>query len=211
MSGKIQNLLNLAETSTDGKSSVSFAEREFSSAAEAGEIFAALRPKLYDVNRWEIESGVSSFQLFDENGRGINAAKAGVGNFIRITLPGSGKHDWVKIKNIDDDENELVITVSPSFDPTEKETDESRTSHFFTSDSVNNFCLGKKGEARLGCYVIGLGEKPNTAEADGILEAVRNAATAAAGWLGLQKIEWQTFCENFLNSKIAAEHAEKEK
>jgi hypothetical protein len=199
MSEKIQQLLKEAETSADGKSSVTSARRDFQSSEEAGEAFAPLRQKLYDINRWETESGVTAFQLFDENGAPLETAKAQTGNFVRITLPGSGKDDWVKIVDIHDAPDEVVITVQPTYNPTGKETDKDTTSHFFTSDSQNNFCLQKQEKA-LAIYVIGLHEKPNVAEADGVLEKLRNVAAASFGWLGFQKIEWKTFCENFLDN-----------
>ena len=199
MSEKIQNLLKEAETSDDGKSSVTSAERAFEPAEETVEAFGLFREKLYDINRWEADSGVSAFQLFDESGKGLETKRAQKGNFVRISLPGSGKHDWVKIVDIHDASDEVVITVQPTYDPTEKDAGKDATSHFFTSDSRNNFCLQKK-DGSLAVYVIGLHEKPNTSESGGVLESVRNVATASFGWLGFQKVEWKTFCENFLDN-----------
>jgi hypothetical protein len=199
MSGKIQNLLKEAETSEDGKSSVTSAERAFESAEETLEAFDSFKKKLYDINRWEADSGVSAFQLFDENGKGLETKQAQEGNFVRISLPGSGKYDWVKIVDIHDTSDEIVITVQPARDPTEKEADKAATSHFFTSDSRNNFCLQKQDKA-LAIYVIGLHEKPNISESGGVIETVRNVAAASFGWLGFQKIEWKTFCENFISN-----------
>jgi hypothetical protein len=199
MSEKIQNLLREADASEDGKSSVTSARRAFKSAEETAEAFKLFKKKLYDINRWEADSGVSAFQLFDAGGKPLTRRrKARKDDFVRISLPGSGKNDWVKIVDITDTTNEIVITVQPTGDPTEKEADQNaRTSHFFTSRSTNNFCL-RNEEKALSVYVIGLHEKPNIFEADGILEAVRNVATASFGWLGFQKIEWKTFCRNFL-------------
>lgn len=198
MSQKIKHLLKEAEASDDGKSSVTSARREYKSAEETAEVFASFRKKLYDINRWEVESGVTAFQLFNEDGNPLKSKQAERGNFVRITLPGSGKHDWVKIIDIHDAANEVVITVKPTHDPTGgKEIDKDKTSHFFSSDATNNFCLQKE-DAALSVYVIGLHEKPNTSESGGIVEAVRNVAAASFGWLGFQKIEWKTFCENFL-------------
>jgi hypothetical protein len=199
MSEKIQNLLKEAETSEDGKSSVTSAKRDFQSAEEAIAAFTSFREKLYDINRWEAESGVTAFQLFDESGKGLETKRAQKGNFVRISLPGSGKYDWVKIVDIHDAPDEIVITVQPTRDPTEKDADEDSTSHFFTSDSRNNFCLQKEDNS-LSVYVIGVHEKANTSETGGVIESLRNVATASFGWLGFQKIEWKTFCENFLGN-----------
>lgn len=199
MSEKIQQLLKEAEASEDGKNSVTSASRDFQSIEVAAEAFESFKRKLYDIDRWELDSGVTAFQLYDENGAPPETSKAQKGNFVRITLPGSGKHDWVKIIEIDDASDEVVITVQPTHDPTEKETEKDTTSHFFTSDSRNNFCLQRE-EKRLTIYVIGLHEKANVSETDSVLEKVRNVAAASFGWLGFQKIEWKTFCENFLDN-----------
>lgn len=197
MSEKIENLLKEAETSREGKSSVTSARRDFASAENAAEAFASFRRKLYDINNWETESGVSAFQLFNEDGNPLKTQKAQKGNFVRITLPGSGKDDWVKIVRITDASNEVVITVQPTYNPTGRDVDKDTTSHFFTDDSRNNFCL-QKDDKSLAVYVIGLYEKPNVSETDSLIETARNVATAGFGWLGFQKIEWKTFCENFL-------------
>lgn len=201
MNRKIEELLKKAEAQKDstgeGKSSVTNATREFADQRETENAFQKLKEKLFDINNWETESGASAFQLFDENGNGLQTKRAAKGNFVRIKLPGSGKADWVKITDIYEGETEAIVTVQPSFDPTEN--DKEKTSHFFESDAANNFCLGRDGK-KINFYVIGLNEKANVAEADGLLESVRNLAVAYSGWLGFQKIEWKTFCENFLKA-----------
>jgi hypothetical protein len=91
-----------------------------------------------------------------------------------------------------------VLTVKPSFDPTEKAADKESTSHFFTNEATNNFCL-QRDEKSILFYVIGLHEKTNLGETENALETARNAAVANLGYyLGIQKAEWKTFCRNFL-------------
>ena len=201
MNSKIQNLLEQAvaqaESSTAEVSSVTNATRNCSSETEAKNVFQRLIQKLFNIEQWNAESNLSSFALFDENGFAKMEKIAAVGDFIRITLPGSGKNDWVKIVEIHDAADEIVLTVQPSPNPTDKE-DNSTTSHFFTNDSTNNFCLQKNG-IKLNFYVIGLGEKSNTEDTSGIVETVRNFATANIGhFLGIQKAQWQNFCDNFV-------------
>ncbi|MBA4120978.1 MAG: hypothetical protein H0X72_00750 [Acidobacteria bacterium] len=201
MYSKIQNLLEQAaaqaESSTAEVSSVTNATRNCSSETEAKNVFQRLIQKLFNIEQWNAESNLSSFALFDENGFAKMEKIAAVGDFIRITLPGSGKDDWVKIVEIHDAADEIVLTVQPSSNPTDKE-DNSTTSHFFTNDSTNNFCLQKNG-IKLNFYVIGLGEKSNTEDTSGIVETVRNFATANIGhYLGIQKAQWQNFCDNFV-------------
>jgi hypothetical protein len=206
MNSKIQTLLERAaaqsSVSSGDTSSVANAARNFSDVAEAKKSFDRFKRKLFRVERWNADSGLSSFELFDENGaRQAPEASAKRGDFIRITLTGSGKSDWVKITNIDEQRvDEIVLTIQPTYNPTEESADKTVTSHFFTEDSSNNFCLQKTNEA-VKIYVIGLNEKSNTHDTNNIIETARNVATANLGhYLGIQKAEWTMFCENFLTS-----------
>ncbi|HXG86074.1 MAG TPA: hypothetical protein VNI84_18790 [Pyrinomonadaceae bacterium] len=202
MSSRIQDLLDKAAavtvSSEDKMSSISRAERQFGTEREAEKCFGELKGKLFRVERWNADSGLSSFELFDATGKSCERETAKVGDFIKITLAGSGKSDWVKIIDTDNAPDEIILTVQPSYNPTESAPDKSVISHFFTVESTNNFCLERKG-ATLNFYVIGLDEKSNTRDTNNIIETARNVATANLGhYLGIQKGEWTTFCENFL-------------
>ena len=202
---EIQNLLAEAARQNDSRtpedSSTASASRVCQTEAEAEALFQRLKAKLFRIERWHEESEISSFKLFGAAGEPQPEKAAALGDFIRITLPGSGKHDWVKIVGIDEPPNEIVLTVQPSRDPTDKATDEKTTSHFFTNDSTNNFCLQRKA-AKVNFYVVGLNEKTNTEETGGVLETVRNYATSNVGsYLGIQKTHWETFCRNFLEEE----------
>jgi len=201
MYSKIQNLLEQAaaqvESSTAEVSSVTNATRNCSSETEAKNVFQRLIQKLFNIEQWNAESNLSSFKLFDENGSAQTEKIAAIGDFVRITLPGSGKDDWVKIVEIYETADEIVLTVQPSHNPTDKQN-KSTTSHFFTDDSTNNFCLQKQG-SKINFYVVGLSEKSNTEDTSSIVETVRNFATANIGhFLGIQKAQWQNFCDNFI-------------
>ncbi|MDQ3180488.1 MAG: hypothetical protein M3Q33_08210 [Acidobacteriota bacterium] len=199
--GKIQNLLAQASRQSDSakleNSSVAKATRVFPTDEEAKKAFSRLHAKLFSIERWESESVITSFELFDENGIPQPKKNARGGDFIKSVLPGSGKDDWVKIIEIYETTDEIVLTVQPSYNPTAK-TEKSTTSHFFTADATNNFCLQRDG-AKVNFYVIGLHERSNVEDTGGVLETVRNVATANIGrFFGIQKIQWQTFCENFI-------------
>ena len=202
MSSRIQDLLEAAERQAERdapeKSSVSHAARKFANPSDAEKNFNRLKEKLFRIESWNNESLATSFELFDGDGNTRRDQSAKVGDFMKTTLPGSGKDDWVKIIDIHEAPEEIVLTVKPSFDPTEKKADKTVTSHFFTDESTNNFCLQKAGPS-LNFYVVGLSEKTNTEETQNFLETARNAATANLGrYLGIQKAQWKTFCENFL-------------
>src|SRR5437870_5028128 len=84
------------------KSSLAYASRQFISASEAEQSFPHFKEKLFRTREWNSESGISSYELFDENGNTCPDKIAAVNDFIKITLPGSGKDDWVKIIEIFD-------------------------------------------------------------------------------------------------------------
>ena len=198
--GKIQTLLERAAGRKDSAmpdSSIARATRSFSTAEEAEKAFAFLRNRLFHVGRWNDYSEISSFALFDSNGKSQPDELAAVGDFIKVTMPGSGKDDWIKITDINESPDEIILTVQPSHDPTDAENKQA-TSHFFAPGSTNNFCL-QRAAAKINFYVIGLNERTNTQETSGILESARNLATANLGYfLGIQKTQWETFCRNFL-------------
>jgi hypothetical protein len=204
LNGKIQTLLEQAarqnDSATPDDSSVAKASRVYPTAAEAEKAFSFLRKRLFHIGHWNNYSEISSFASFDNNGDSQPDKLAAVGDFIKVMLPGSGKDDWVKITEINETPREIVLTVQPSRDPTD-EANKKTTSHFFTSNSTNNFCL-QRADARINFYVIGLNEQTNTEDTSGVLETVRNYATANLGnLLGIQKTQWETFCENFLEDE----------
>jgi len=208
MNGKIEILLSEAGrqevSEKSGASSVSRAERTFETETAAKDFFLVLKRKILQVPEWESNSALSGYNHFDANGAICDEKPLAVGDFIRIGLPGSGKYDWIKIIKIDDSDDEFVLTVQPSNDPTEKTektSGEKTVSHFFTDESTNNFCL-QLANKTIHFYVIGLNEKTNTNETGGIIETVRNVAASNIGhYLGIQKTEWTKFAENFLELK----------
>ena len=191
---KTDELLKQANENS-GESSISSADKNFESEAQARKVFLSLKTKLLKIDEWNDHSLMSSYALFDENGREIN--EINVGDFIRISLKASGKYDWIRVTDIYAAPDEFIIKVKPTFDPTAENADTSAISHFFTDEAANNFCLFKKGET-VAFYVIGLNEKPNTNETSGTLETIRNVAVNLATYLGMQKGEWEKFCHHFL-------------
>jgi hypothetical protein len=196
MSGKIENLLSQANIKED-ESSISSAEKTFSGEAETARIFSRLKAKLLAIEEWNEHGALSSYKIFEENGQPFADKNLFVGAFIRISLKGSGKYDWVKVYDIFEAADEFVVTVKPTFDPTRENPDKTLISHFFTEDATNNFCLLKKSET-IFFYVIGLNEKRNTTETENALETVRNLAVNLGSYLGIQNSEWEKFGSGFL-------------
>ncbi len=207
MSKNIKDLLNQAQLNED-ESSISSAEKTFSDEADAAQIFSILKTKILSIDEWNEHALLSEYGLFDENGAIRQTKILSVGVFMRISMTGSGKYDWIKIINIRETADELVITVKPTFDPTAEKPDKNLISHFFTDESTNNFCLLRERKT-VSLYVIGLNEKQNTSETKNALETVRNVAVNLGTYLGIQKSEWEKFCHHFLED--AASEADKTK
>jgi hypothetical protein len=200
-SSKIENLLEAANSSDDGDTSVNVAKRIFVDQAECLTFFERTRSNLLDIAEWNRNSSATGYKLFDEAGRDIDSLPITVGRFIRIGLYGSGKYDWVRVHTIFDDPEEFVLKVKPSHDPTQDPIDTSSISHFFGPEAENNFCVQRNGKT-VAFYVIGLNEKHNTKFTDGLIESARNAAVANVGYYsGLQKAVWKEFASNFLGTE----------
>jgi hypothetical protein len=195
---RIEDLLKAANSSKKGDTSINVAKRVFLQQADCDSLFRQTRSNLLDIREWNKNSSATSYELFNELGREVETAPISVGHFIQIGLYGSGKYDWVRVISILDDDDEFVLTVKPSWDPTQKPVDTASISHFFGPEATNNFCVQRAGKS-VAFYVIGLNEKQNTKFTDGLIESARNAAVANIGYYsGLQKAVWKQFCSNFL-------------
>lgn len=198
MSGKIENLLQYANSSDEADSSVNSAKRRFSNEFEARSFYTQTKSKLLDLAEWNAKSTGVNYELFDESGKICADKTPEKGKFIRLSLPAAGKYDWVKIIEIYEAANEFVITVQPSYDPTKTLVDKTVISHFYSHEARNNFCL-QRDETEVIFYVIGTGEKQNAADTNNLFETVRNVAAANFGYFfGAQKGVWKDFCKNFL-------------
>ena len=196
----IERLLKAANSSTEGDTSVNLAKRIFLEQADCDAVFQLTRTRLLSIDEWNKSSSATSYELFDAHGTALGSEPIAIGRFIRISLYGSGKPDWVRVLEIQDHPDEFVLTVKPSYDPTERPADTSATSHFFGPEATNNFCVQRVGKT-LAFYVIGLNEHQNTKFTDSLIESARNAAVANVGYYsGLQKTVWKEFCSNMIGS-----------
>jgi hypothetical protein len=199
MATKTESLISETNEGEQDGSSFNKAERTLPNREEAETLFRKIKNKLRNIDQWVEHSGVSYFAIFEENGRQPSDRSVKEGRFIRILLPGTGKYDWVRVEDVRETEEEMVVTVRPTYDPTAEPVDTSVISHFFAATATNNFCALLSGNM-VGVYVIGTGEKQNTSETSGMLESVRNAAVATIGpYLGIQSAEWTKFCNSLLS------------
>lgn len=198
MQFRTREILSRAETLPVDEYSITNAEREFVDAAAARAYFNDLKPRFLDITHWNSNSDVSSYELFNSSGSKVTDGQIRRGLFMKITLPGTGKGDWVRIESVFESPNEIVITVRPTYDPTEKPQQTGAISHFFTAQARNNFCALCEDQW-IRVYVIGLQETLNSGHTSGIVESIRNTAVANLGYyLGAQKAMWTAFCERFV-------------
>ena len=196
----IEKLLEAANSSTEGDTSVNLAKRTFLDQSDCDAFFGETCSKLRDLAEWNKNSSATECARFDDSGNMLEPAPLSVGNFIRMSLTGSGKYDWVQVISIVEEENEFIVTVKPTFDPTEQPPDRENISHFFGPEATNNFCVQRVDKA-VTFYVIGLNERQNSKFTDSLIESARNAAVANVGYYsGLQKAVWKQFASNFLKT-----------
>ena len=197
-SNKIEELIEAANSSTEGDTSLNVAKRIFDDTVKCDVFFEQTCSNLQSIAEWNRNSSATNYKIFDEEGTDIDPSPIEVGRFIRIGLYGSGKYDWVRVVEIFDELNEFILKVKPSHDPTQDPVDPTLISHFFGPEAENNFCVQRNGKA-VAFYVIGLNEKQNTKFTDSLIESARNAAIANVGYYtGLQKGVWKQFASNFV-------------
>jgi hypothetical protein len=198
-SRKIEELLKAANSSTDNDTSVNVVKRTFMKDDDCAAFFEMTKANLRRIEEWNKNSSVTTYDLFDGSGRADSSGLISERKFIRIALYGSGKYDWVRVLKVVDEPGEFLITVKPSFDPTDG-SDRTSISHFFGPEAENNFCV-QRIEKTVAFYVIGLNEKQNGKFTDSLIETARNAAVANIGYYsGLQKSVWKDFATNFLRT-----------
>jgi hypothetical protein len=196
---RTRELLAATEALPEDEFSINSAEREFPNAAEAIRYLEDLKVRFRDISHWNANSHISSYALYDQYGKPASGPTIERDQFMEISLHGTGKSDWVRIEYILDSPDEIVITVKPTYDPTEMPPQTDKTSHFFTARARNNFCAFRE-DNHVMLYVIGLHETLNSGHTSGIVETARNAALANLGYyLGIQKAVWSAFCKSFLS------------
>ena len=197
VNARIQRLLGeaLAQkySSRTGKSSITSASRTFPNTHNADDFFNRLRAELFRVREWNEKTTLASFELFDEKGSIPERQTAIVGDFIRLSMPGTGKSVWATVIEIVNEAGEAILTIKPSYNSPGNESDKNNKSNFFASTSTHSFCL-EKNNAVVSFYVIELSEKANTDEAGNFLETARNVGP----YFGIQQGSWKALCVNFL-------------
>ena len=147
---RIQDLVNKAEAAKDD-SSVTSARVVLSDETAAQTAFNEYCRNLTDIRQWKESSTPSSYEAFDGRGEVVSNEPLAVGRFIRIAIAGSGKYDWVRVVSIDRYPDEMILSVSPTFDPTEsRKRPMSSPTSSLPRRPIISACSGRVGTYRCG-------------------------------------------------------------
>jgi hypothetical protein len=192
----------LVPENVEGIASNTEAHASFESDAEALSFFKLASQRLLHVNQWHELAGkaTAQFQLRDDEGKAVDR-EARKGDYFQIDIPAPGSvtgggYDWVRIEDIVEEENNLVITVRPCSNPQNKDKD---TAHFFSSDSSSSFVVKKEGK-KVTAGVYGRNEKPN-AGTEKIIDKIRNTAVAIGAITGFSKLQWKSLVNGIVKQE----------
>ncbi len=172
---------------------------EFDSVETARQFFRVARERMLDVNNWQnICDGLSStFRLRNAQGEPVGYRLPEVGDYMQIDIPGPGPQagdgqDWVRVEAVEDSKNTsademTLMRVRPAPSPL---NDQGDVAHFLDDKAASTFAVFRLGD-RVTAEVFGSKETVNT-ESHGLLDTVRNVATAVASWLGFSDVQWKS-------------------
>lgn len=180
------------------------------SIADASARFRQSCERLKNVNAWEriCEIPGAEFRLTDAEGQVLQHSLPGVGQLIRIRLPGPGNkqgdgYDWVRIEETEDakhlitDEEVYGFRVRPVHAPGKPGTG---VAHFYTADATSTFLVVRSG---LAVYAVerGRNEVPNLSSS--LLNKLRNIMISLSAMAGLAKPQWKGLANGLLHSHPA--------
>lgn len=182
---------------------------DFSSTAQAIQYFYYASTKLLDINNWHhITKGPSAeFCVVSPDGNSADR-RVQKGDFIRIDIPGPGLpsadgYDWVQVEEIQEEYNgdtkRLVLTLRPSPDPTQSNTD---TAHFFKKIATSTFLMEQKDNLVLLRYA-GRNEVINT-DNESLMDNFRNFMVGIGAKLGASYPQWKALIDGLGSLELSA-------
>ena len=189
---------HIPEQHTGAHSDTSSCKRYFDER-EAAQSLPFIKDKLLNINQWETYAGkaLAEFTLYGANKMPTNSVPV-EGDYIRIKIPGPGNpsgdgYDWVRIKNIIHEADQLTITVQPCSSPLNDQAD---VAHFFKESASSTFLVKRIG-AEIFAEVHGRNEEANLADVS-LGAKARNMLVAAGGMMGFSKIQWKNLTDGLL-------------
>lgn len=176
-----------------------FASRILDNETQAKRLFSLATERLFNPGKWcDISGPGVMFCLHNRVG------KMEEGDLISIKLPVPGdpiKNDWVRVDKIisesEKQEDLLVIRIRPSRGPEGNGKD---VSHFFDSETSNNFILWRDGFT-VESAVIGRNEFTNQ-HPSGFMEFIRDTIVSAGARVGFGKVQWNLFVERIFEDEV---------
>ena len=202
---KYKDYLDMIPPQTTGTSIEVEASISLKTPEEAGKHYAIVKERLMDMGNWHSLTGLLSakFQIISSELVDVDR-KVQQGDFVKIDIPGPGNsrgdgYDWVRVQEVKEmaegDVESTGFQVRPSFNPFDKIDD---VAHFYAETATSNFIVTREGN-RLSALVIDRNLKPN-AEADFLIDTVRNSATGI-GAIGIfSKMQWQRLADGLLEN-----------
>ncbi len=188
VSDRVQHETKAAQ-GEDSKDKVYSSEQTFADEVTARNAFAESILKLLNVNGWSgLSHFTADFALYDSFGRPKPDGLVQIGDYIKIALPGPMPENWVRVKRLVMQENEVAFTVQPCPDPEENKPGE--IAHFFDQTARSTFRVERAG-LTIRAYEIGEHEVINNHDSQAGDRAIINTVIAEAGWLFHQKIQWK--------------------
>lgn len=167
---------------------------------EARKEFKRAVNKLFDINRWSKLPGfTSTFQLYDAEGLEKQSTMPQKGDYVKIVLPAPAPANWVVVADIQQEEDKVEFTVSPSINPTKAKDEQDKIEHFFIPEASSTFRVQRDGNI-LAAFEIGKNEGINNDEEAGNRKLI-NTLIAEGGWAGIQDLQWNKLTD-YLVHKI---------
>jgi hypothetical protein len=166
-------------------------------------LFAEVKDRLQNVNRWREYAGnfSATFQVVDPSGKEVDR-KVAKGDYFKIDIPGPGSesgkgYDWVCVEEIEHkssaDSEQFGFRVRPTDNPQGQKSD---VAHFYSDESTSSFLVERKGN-KIIASVHDRNTKPNT-DANTAADKIRHTVVGTAGVLSFSKIQWQKLTDGLL-------------
>src|SRR5690606_12762265 len=101
--------------------------------------------------------------------------------------------------DIQQEEDKVEFTVSPSINPTKAKEEQDKIEHFFIPEASSTFRVQRDGNI-LAAFEIGKNEGINNDEEAGNRKLI-NTLIAEGGWAGIQDLQWNKLTD-YLVHKI---------
>lgn len=170
--------------------------KKFDDEEAAINIYKQQKEKLLDIDYWTSLSDIENleFSHYDGNGEKVRR-KCKIGDFVKVVLPGPLPEYWVRIENITEEAEKVVVVLKPSYDPTKRPVEKEVTAHFFDRDTLNIITF-ERDRDKLSAEVRGIAAVVNNQGTEAGDKEIVNTTVALGGWLGMQKRQWESFTKS---------------